>query len=482
MTRSPVSKSIRVRLTLWYAAVLAAILLVYAGGAYFFLRTNLYADLDRRLADDVVGVAALLTATERAAPVSAPGEAGFEDQRWLEVLSPEGELLYQEGTSALALPPSAQESRDGASGRAESIEVGVGSVVRMRTASSSVGGSTVLVRAARSEALVRHELRELLVGMGLGLPAAVLVACLGGYFLAGRALRPVGQMAERASAITAESLGQRLPIENAHDELGRLGSVLNDTLARLEGSFETMRRFTADAAHELRTPLTALRSVGEVTLRESRSGEAYREAVGSMLEEVDRLTRLVDTLLTLSHSDSGRVEIRAESIELRSFAEQAKNYLEVLADEKQQSIVVDGSAEAWIEADPRLLHQAISNILDNAIKYSPVGSCIRVEIHSDSDIAGIDVVDQGPGIAAEHIQRVFERFYRVDGARSRQTGGAGLGLSIARWAIQANGGTVGIDSKLGEGTRFVVRLPLAEGTKGDSVGDRVRDRLSPGPA
>jgi heavy metal sensor kinase len=318
----------------------------------------------------------------------------------------------------------------------------------------------VLIRVARSEAGVRHELEEFLAGMGLGLPIAVLLAGLGGFLLAGRALKPVGQMAARAETITAERLGERLPIENPDDELGRLGTVFNETLARLERSFETLRRFTADAAHELRTPLTALRSVGEVALRGGQANERSPEVLGSMLEEVDRLTRLVDTLLTLSRSDRGHVEIRAERLDLGRFARTVAEDLEVLADEKGQRIVLDEDT-VYAQVDPRLLRQAVLNILDNAIRYSPEGMPIRVAVRRRAGTAVLEVTDQGPGIAPEHQERVFERFYRVDLARSRETGGAGLGLSIAQWAVQANGGTIELESQAGAGTCFRVCLPLA---------------------
>lgn len=356
-------------------------------------------------------------------------------------------------------------SRRARTAREETVRAGAGAIFRVHSSTYPIDGTPVLIRVARSEMVLRHELSEFLLGMGLGLPAAVLLACLGGYFLAGRALKPVGRMAARARSITAERLGERLPIENREDELGQLGTVFNGTLARLEASFESLRRFTSDAAHELRTPLTALRSVGEVGIRESRTADAYREVIGSMLEEVDRLARLVDTLLTLSRSDSGRVEIRTERLDLRQFARDTVEYLDVLADEKNQRIVIEGEPDVYADADPRLLRQAVSNILDNAIRHSPEGAPIRVAVYRSAQEgrgeAVLEVIDQGPGIEAEHRERIFERFYRVDQARSREAGGAGLGLSIAQWAVQANGGSIELESRVGEGSAFRIRLRLA---------------------
>ncbi len=461
-------RSIRGRLTFWYAGVLAAILLLYGAGVYVFLRQNLYQEFDRWLYDDFEAAEDGLERREDGGISRKAGTGiGHHEEhelgeRWLEVWGRDGILLYREGPAEPVLPPPDSTDRAGTRTRVRTVASGSGPPLRVRSGTYPIGGSPVLIRVARSEARVRHELEEFLAGMGLGLPAAVLLAGLGGFFLAGRALKPVGQMAARAETITAERLAERLPIENPDDELGRLGTVFNETLARLERSFETLRRFTADAAHELRTPLTALRSVGEVALREGRANERSREALGSMLEEVDRLTRLVDTLLTLSRSDRGRVETRMQRLGLRPFAREIAEYLEVLAEEKGQRIVLEGDTEVYAHADPRLLRQAVLNILDNAIRYSPEGVPIRVAVRPRPDAAVLEVTDEGPGIAPEHQERIFERFYRVDVARSRETGGAGLGLSIAQWAIRATGGTIELESRVGAGSSFRVCLPLAD--------------------
>lgn len=467
MTRR-VFRSIRARLTFWYAGVLAAILVLYGAGVYVFLRQELYQELDRRLYDDFEAAEEGFERREhggisrKATTAIGHHEEHQLGERWLDVWGLDGSLLYREGPAEPLLPPPDSSDRAVRGARVRTVELGAGPPLRVRSDTYPIGGSPVLIRVARSEAGVRHELEELLVGMGLGLPAAVLLAGLGGFFLAGRALKPVGQMAARAETITAERLGERLPIENPDDEFGRLGGVFNETLARLERSFETLRRFTADAAHELRTPLTALRSVGEVALREAQANEKYPEVLGSMLEEVDRLTRLVDTLLTLSRSDRGHVEIGAERLDLARFAQTVAEDLEVLAEEKGQRIVLEGDSEIYARADPRLLRQAVLNILDNAIRYSPEGVPIRVAVRRRSGAAVLEVADQGPGIAPEHQDRIFERFYRVDVARSWETGGAGLGLSIAQWAIQANRGTIELESQAGAGSCFRVCLPLAD--------------------
>jgi len=290
------------------------------------------------------------------------------------------------------------------------------------------------------------------------LPIAVVTAGVGGYVLARRALAPVDRMAERARSINAEHLNDRLPVDNPDDELGRLATVFNETLTRLESSFEQMRRFTTDASHELRTPLTAIRSVGEVGLRGRRDEAAYREIIGSMLEEVDRLALLVDRLLTLSRADTGQAQLSVDMVDIPELAEEIAEQLGVLAEEKNQSIKVQSQVvPRWI-GDRVMLRQALLNLVDNAIKYSPVGGSIEILVTQSTEGTLIDVTDTGPGIPADLRSRVFDRFYRVDKARSRANGGTGLGLAIAKWAVEVNGGRLSLEPTTDVGSRFRITL------------------------
>jgi heavy metal sensor kinase len=270
-------------------------------------------------------------------------------------------------------------------------------------------------------------------------------------------------MAEQARLITAERLTERLPVDNPGDELGRLATVFNQTLMRLESSFQQMRRFTADASHELRTPLTAMRSVGEIGLRGRRDPYAYREVIGSMLEEVDRLSLLVDRLLTLSRADSGESILSRERVDLCELAEEVTMQLAVLAEEKQQSLTVEAGSPSHCIGDRMVLRQALLNLVDNAIKYSPDGGRIVVKVSTSGEgMAVLDVSDTGPGIPSDLRPRVFDRFYRADRSRSRENGGGtGLGLSIARWAVEVNGGQLTLESSEGPGATFRITLPIA---------------------
>jgi heavy metal sensor kinase len=327
----------------------------------------------------------------------------------------------------------------------------------------------MVIRISRSDAGVRHELRELLVGLAMGWPIAVVIAGICGYYLARRALRPIDRMTAEAASITAERLRARLPIENPGDELGRLATVFNEMLQRLEAAFDQLQRFTADASHELRTPLTAIRSVGEVGLREQRDADAYRDIIGSMLEEADRLTGLVDGLLYLSRADSGRMLVQPVDIDARLTVDEVVAHLSVLADDRGQRIIVAGESSVMVHADAVLLRPAIINVVDNAIKYSRHGSEIRIAVGTEADEVVIEVRDHGPGIAREHHARIFERFYRVDPARSRDQGGTGLGLAIARWAVEASGGSIELESDLGLGSVFRIRLGRARARTRDGA-------------
>lgn len=310
------------------------------------------------------------------------------------------------------------------------------------------------------EERVEQQLGEILVVLVLGLPVVVVLAGAGGYVLARRALAPIDHLAGEARRITAERLHERLSVPNAHDEIGRLAAVINDTFARLESSFDQLRRFTADASHELRTPLSVIRGIGELGLGETRTPAEYKEAMGSMLEEVDRLTRLVDTLLRLSRGDAGTVRLSREVFDLGDLARDVASSLSLLADERQQRLDVVATAGTRVSADRLVLRDAVTNLVDNAIKYSPTGSTIRLHVDGGPERATLSVSDEGAGIAAEHRERIFDRFYRIDEGRSRELGGTGLGLAIARWAVEANDGQIVLETAV-TGSVFRINLPRA---------------------
>jgi heavy metal sensor kinase len=462
--KRPWPRRVRTRMALWYVLVLGFLLLTYAGGASLFLFYSLREDLDGNLHEDVETVERLLASTAEGRitlDAARPEHNEPAMQRMVEVWSVEGTLLYRSpllGDRTLGRAPVAQERKD--SDEPITVRLNDGTRVRMATILHTVDTRRVLLRVAHSEEPLWQEIQEFLTVLALAFPLALVLAGFGGFALARKALAPVDAMAQKAERISAEQLSERLPIENPEDELGQLAGAFNATLARLEAAFEQLRRFTADASHELRTPLTAIRSVGEVALQTQKSATEYRDVIGSMLEETDRLTRLVDSLLTLSLADAGHIHVQRADIALLGLAQEASSLVEVLAEEKRQRISVEGEPALMVSGDRLILRQALINLIDNAIKYSPTEAEIVVRVRAGKDNQVIvEVVDQGPGVPQEHQARIFERFYRVDRARSREWGGAGLGLAIARWAVEVHGGRITLQSVEGQGSTFRVTLP-----------------------
>jgi heavy metal sensor kinase len=449
MSLSP--PSVRVRLTLWHAGVLTLIVCIFSVGILLFVEARLYAGLDAQLSREIATIGKIYQ--------EEPDELKDLAAQWgitLFQVSEGGSIRYQ--TEAWERERLSEALPIGGAPSPLSWTAPTGRQYRVQ----SVSESSYRVAAALEETFLRDTLRALTVILAMGIPFAVGLAIAGGYFLAGRVLFPVGAMAEKAQEITAESLAKRLPVNNARDEFGRLATVFNDTLSRLEDAFERLRRFTADASHELRTPLTAMRSVGEVALQNTLDGRAYRDVIGSMLEEVDRLTRLVESLLTLTRADSGKVQLAREKLDLGALAGDVVDQLRVLADEKQQNLTIRAPNPVHAIADAALVRHALSNVIHNAIKYTPNGGAIAVEVNAmSSGQTTIEVRDTGPGIPAAHRDRIFDRFYRVDRSRSREEGGVGLGLAIARWAIEANGGQIELTSDGVDGSSFQILLPAA---------------------
>jgi len=447
MTLRP--RSVRARLTLWHAAVLALIVCAFSTTIFLLVRARLLEQLDARLDRDV--------ATIERTYGEDPGEVSEADSRagiqLFEVLEADRVLYRTEAWARKGLH-SALDGRPGTAVLSWSSRDG--EPLRVH----SVSFPTHRISVAADESELRRTVATLALVLALGIPCAIALAIGGGFLLAGRVLAPVGAMAERARRITAESLGERLPVEDAGDEFGRLATIFNQTLGRLQDSFERLHRFTADASHELRTPLTAMRSVGEVALHDSLDRAGYRDVIGSMLEEVQRLTGLVENLLTLTRAESGRLQPSRSVVDLGALAARAAEHLRVLAEEKEQKLEVERNGLVEAQCDPALLRQGVVNLLDNAIKYTPARGEIRVSVRTlPSGEAAIEVKDSGPGIAEVHHRRIFDRFYRLDGARSRSSGGMGLGLAITRWTVEANGGRVEVESEEGRGSLFRVVLP-----------------------
>ncbi|MBN8246836.1 MAG: HAMP domain-containing protein [Verrucomicrobia bacterium] len=458
-------RSLRFRLAAWFTAVASGILLGLMPAVYWRIGHRLHVELDRQLAIDWNLIEAHLEADasgdvrwKKDSPAT-PDSAGYADT-WFDVWSGE-RLLLQHWPSGgrVSGPPPADLPR-----RCHTLRLESGSAARALEHPTRIGGREVVLRVFRDESGLHRTLREILMGFSLAVPLVACLASLGGYFMAGWTLRPIRAMTDQARRITSESLSERLPNPNPHDELGRLAAVFNETLQRLENSFESLRRFTADASHELRTPLTALRAVGEVALRGPGDAHSLRETLESMLEEAQRLQDLADSLLLLARVEGGRWSPDLEAVPVAALVREVAECLGVLAAEKRQRLECAFDPELVVAADRMLLRRAVMNILHNAIRYGPPESRITLQCFSRGPLGVIAIADEGPGIAPEHRHRLFERFFRADPSRARSEGGAGLGLAIARSSIGLLGGRVDLSGEPGRGCCFEIRLPV--GTTG----------------
>lgn len=444
--------SIRLKLTLWYAVALALILVLFAIGTYLYVQDNLFNQIEIRLDAELKLMEQTLDK-----PLDEFKELelhGFltlfkvEEDNWPTFISTgweDADLDYANNNAPFSKRWIWQSTG--------------GEYFHLKRVVLKHADKTYILTAAQNSEQIHQSLHRLLIAFLIAAPLGVCVGLLGGYLLAGRALAPIQELTARAQAIGAENLSDRLTVYNENDELGQLTGVLNAMFTRLEKSFEQLRRFTQDAAHELRTPLTVLRGVGEVGLQDQRDTQTYRDIIGSMLEEADRLTRLVDGLLTLARAESGRIALRRTMVNVNELCREVVECLRVLADDKQQFLLLYSSGENIIEMDCDTLRLALINLISNAIRFTSNHGEIIVRAISKENQTNIEVQDNGPGIAKEHHTRLFERFYRVDSSRSQESGGTGLGLAIALWAVEANQGTIELESSPGKGSVFRIILP-----------------------
>jgi two-component system heavy metal sensor histidine kinase CusS len=453
--------SIRWRLTLWYGAVLSAILIAFSTGVYLLMRHHLLSLTDAALAEELsdlggdVGRCRSTAEIPRELALRYSSHEGYEFQ----VSTLRGEPLFRSDrieAAGLSLPRPKSSSESSSYTTLTLRRLG-----HVRTVGRVVSGPAgpMVIRAAVSLTATDHALRGLLaVLLSIG-PLALAATLGGGYVLARKALAPVDRMVTTAAEITATRLDRRVDAPNAQDELGRLASTLNDMIARLQRSFEEVRRFTADAAHELRTPLSMMRTEAEVALRSPREPEPDGRVLENILEETDRLGRLVSQLLFLCREDTGLATGARGPVRLDDVVREVADHMQVMAREKGLILAVDGITPCCVQGDADRLRQLFFNLLDNAIKNTPSGGAVTVQRGAPNGRVRVVIADTGVGIPAEHLPYVFDRFYRVDPSRSRETEGAGLGLAICRAIAEAHGGQIQIESAVGEGTRVTLTLP-----------------------
>jgi heavy metal sensor kinase len=457
------------RLIVWYTALLTATLVALGGTTLVLLDRSLRANVDSSLQSLAQAIAEGVRRPSPFGPdldemVESMLGPGFAE-RFFRLLDPRGRPDPRVAPRGDAqLPLSAEALRNAAEGREtyETLALPNGRAAPLRILTMPVikqGQVIDVVQVAASlDPVETARSHFLLILLGLA-PLALLVAGFGGWFLARRALAPVDAMVDAARRIEAEDLSRRIETADTRDEIGRLAAVLNDMLARLERSFAAVSQFSADAAHELRTPLTILKGEVEVGLRSSLGAPEYQRVLASCLEEVDRLSALVEDLLFLARSEGGSVRVTQEPVNVAEVAAEVAPALQALADAAGVTVSIASGAPAWVRGNASMLFRIIFNLGENAIKYTPSGGRVTVALNQSGNEVELQVRDTGPGIPAGDLPHIFDRFYRADRARGR--GGVGLGLALVRSIVGLHGGRITVESTPGAGSCFRVVLPLA---------------------
>jgi heavy metal sensor kinase len=479
------TRSLSFRLVAWYAGLLIMVFVLLGTIMYFdlrhFLENNFRESQARRaqqIADTLLGHIGKAGEKSVVYDIKDRYEPEVND-RFIRVTRHDGSVLYVSGipkdqsfdpTHLPALNASVEKEFS------QKLRLPDGETILIAALHyTTPDNRSYLVEVGVPLAPVSTMLGHLFVQLSFGLPLALLIAILGGYFLVRRSLRPVEQITQKAEQITHQNLSDRLPLAPTGDEIERLSISLNHMIGRLEDAMQNSKRFVADASHELRTPLTVLRGELENLGRDARVDHASRDMIGSMLEEVERLTDIVEGLVALSRLDAGEAKMEWVRFDLAELAATTSDQMNLLAEDKGITVQYSPNQNVMVEGDRARLKQVVVNLLDNAIKYTPAGGSIQLNVQRQNGNAILDVSDSGIGIPVEAVPHVFDRFYRVDKARTRDEGGAGIGLSIVKSICAAHGAEVEVESVMGKGSRFRVKLPLARRPRNSEVSHAATD-------
>ena len=461
--------SVRTRLTLWYAGVLALSLIAFALVIYYAAGNIFHERQDESLRSTAQTVAsAYVEELGETHSLSTAGQVVLAEitfpNRYVQLTDKTGKPIAASANlsgSTIAIPSSIfSDAR--ARGFSHTTVSGLRVAVVPLSSDQTVGYAAV----AEPLSVIEDGQRELRRDFFAGVPLVLLLASAGGYFLARKSLAPITAMNSQTQRISAENLSARLDVTSSRDELGKLATTINDLLARLENSFKEQQRFIADASHELRTPLAVLRGETEVALGKTRTVEEYQQSLSLIQDEAERLSRIVEDLFILARQPvNTRAALNTARLSLNDAINDCARAAQVLAIRKGVRLKLENDSSAIVlTGDEDLIRRLILNLLDNAVKYTPAGGEILLALTRQNGNAEIVVRDTGIGIPEAAQQRVFDRFYRVDKARARAMGGAGLGLSIAQWIVEVHGGEINVASAPGEGSTFTVVLPVPANT------------------
>jgi len=460
------SLSIGVRLTLWYLAIFAAAQLCFGLGMWLVLRQELYRVADNALTAQVDDLTNLLKAQKKknmsvAKLQEEVSEAYVLEHSgdFLQVYDGDGNWIFRapvlEQNRLEPVAPSAIERPS-----FQSLQLG-NKPFRFITQRIDVNGRSYTVQTGVPAGQIISTLSRFRYYLLMLAPLLLLAAAAGGHWLSRKALSPVDAITRTARNIGGSNLGDRLETLKTGDEIQRLSDTLNEMLGRLESAFLRVTQFTGDASHELRTPISLIRTEAEIALRKSRGSEEYREALRHILLEAERTSSLVEELLALARADSGRENLHLVPLDLRTaIAETVTEWRQLVESRNLQFTQTIADCELPILADHRAIQRLLGILLDNAVKYTPSPGTVELLLQARGDKAVITVRDSGIGIAEQDRTRIFERFYRADKARSRELGGAGIGLAIADWIVQQHRGAITVQCSIGKGSTFLIEFPL----------------------
>lgn len=463
------SASLRLKLSIWNALILLLVLGVSGGICYAYLSHSLLKQLDQRLLRVVEEQDALRQQVQAGGSVDCAAVAKFACRfrlgEFYRVLDEKGGVLCEVKGTTSPLPPLQDWMLEAVRSEGPLLTTdsffGSHSLRQLILPLGQRGGQRLFFQAALSLGRVEQPLRELRSLLLLYSPVALIVVAACGWFLAGRALAPVNSITRAMRKVNADNLNRRLPVGKARDEISRLAETFNSMLANLEESFRKIRQFSGDASHELRTPLTILKGETEVALRWAKHPEEFRKMLESSMEEIDRMGRIIEDLLTLAKSEAGARSLVIKPFSLSDLLQGVYLQANTLGETKQikTHLNLEVTEEIRLMGDELRLRQLFLNLVANAVNYTPKGGRVEISLAVINGEAKVTVRDTGIGIPAEHLTHIFDRFYRVDKARNREDGGTGLGLAIVKSLAEAHGGRVEVASTPGEGTAFTVFLP-----------------------
>jgi two-component system OmpR family sensor kinase len=480
--------SLRVKLTLYYLAILTAVLFLFGSAIYAYLSRSLQLTIDESLEYQLKRIEHNLAASIGSEINDHLALSGDDDAHLLQLSPHLIQIIDDQGRITDETVSPRRGNLEVEIERLRLLEVGKnyfetvrlsdGNYLRVATRRVKEHGDdgSYYIRLGQSLETLDAARWRLLIILGIAIPVALLLGSYGGLLLANQALRPVDRITRAAEQISTGDLTERVPMSAKMDEIGRLVATFNQMISRLQAAFERQKQFTSDASHEMRTPLAVMRGDIEIALRRERSADEYKRVLTSNLEEIVRLSRLVEDLLMLARADYGQVELRHEAVDLNKLCQQMVEYISPLAQQKGQDILyyhINGKAletatvdsgEIMISGDMQRIKQLLLNLLDNAIKYTDFGGKVSLELKTEGKCAVIRIADTGRGIPPEDLPHIFERFFRKSKTTSdRSATGFGLGLSIVKWIVDSHSGKITAQSEVGRGTTFTVKFPLSQG-------------------